>query len=134
MEEFSDFLCDVGLKSITVLPTGDVYPCHFFVGNTDFLLGNIFEETFTIDGMTMAAEKMRCFTKLSQKICKDCWARNFCSRCVFHMYEAQSNDILRNKFVEGCEILRNRLKKIILNLSNMNQDERKELYAKIAKR
>lgn len=134
MKEFSDFLCDVGLKSITVLPTGDVYPCHYFIGNSDFLFGNIFEETFTLDGMSKAAEKKRCFTKLSQKTCKDCWARNFCSRCVFHMYEAQSNDILRNEFAEGCEIIKNRLKKIILGLSNMSQCRRKELYSRIVTR
>ena len=38
--------CGAGTEYVAVTPEGDIYPCHQFVGNPDFRLGNVWDESF----------------------------------------------------------------------------------------
>ena len=63
--------CGSGSEYMAVTPTGDLYPCHQFVGNDDFKIGNVFEGI-------KKPEIIKNFKKnnlYSQEKCKDCWAQ-----------------------------------------------------------
>ncbi|MFT5874661.1 MAG: hypothetical protein ACI8WT_003631 [Clostridium sp.] len=67
--------CGAGFEYIAVTPEGDIYPCHQFVGNTEFLMGNVFEgiNNKVIPGIFRQANIYR------KPDCKKCWARFYCS-------------------------------------------------------
>ncbi len=65
--------CGAGIEYLVITPEGDIYPCHQFVGDRAFYMGNIFE------GIKYPHVRQN-FTnnQLKDKECKDCWARYFC--------------------------------------------------------
>ena len=97
--------CGVCTEYLAVTPTGDLYPCHQFVGDDDMLVGNIYE------GITHP-EVAEIFTKgnnvYTRDKCKGCWARLYCSGgCAANNYHT-NGDI--NKVYEfGCELHRKRI-------------------------
>ena len=89
---------------MAVTPTGDLYPCHQFVGNDDFKIGNVFEGI-------KKPEIIKNFKKnnlYSQEKCKDCWAQMYCSgSCTANNYNA-GGDI--NKIYDyGCKVFKKRI-------------------------
>lgn len=67
--------CSCGNEYIAVTPTGDIFPCHQFVGVEEMRMGNV--HTGTID-----REKQNFFAKTTvyhKKKCRDCWAKFYCS-------------------------------------------------------
>ena len=133
MQEIPDCLCDAGLQSLTIAANGDIYPCHLFISGRYMQLGNIFTSDFDISLHKLALEGQRMYTKLGRESCRTCWARNFCSMCFFRIYQAEWFADARTKLEGHCAITKNRLEKIILYLSNMQQAERKALYDAIGK-
>ncbi|MPM88001.1 hypothetical protein SDC9_135102 [bioreactor metagenome] len=96
--------CGSGREYISVTPTGDIYPCHQFVGKTEFMMGNVFEGS--ID------QKIRKqFTRaavLSIPKCRDCWAKFFCGGgCAANNYSFNSD--INIPYSIGCETERKRL-------------------------
>jgi uncharacterized protein len=69
--------CGCGNEYIAVTPNGDIYPCHQFVGQDGFVMGNVLNESgiFTSD-MKADFSKANIFSKDG---CDTCWARYFCS-------------------------------------------------------
>lgn len=67
--------CGCGNEYVAVTPEGDLYPCHQFVGNTDFRMGNVSDGQFD-QNMKTQFSKANIFTK---KGCADCWAKFYCS-------------------------------------------------------
>lgn len=67
--------CGSGNEYIAVTPEGDIYPCHQFVGNNDFIMGNVDE------GITRSdlKEKFANAHVLNKPECTKCWAKLFCS-------------------------------------------------------
>ena len=66
--------CGAGVEYLVVTPEGDIYPCHQFVGEKQFLMGNIY-------GTELDEEVSQWFinNRLGDKVeCRRCWARNFC--------------------------------------------------------
>nr|WP_296486568.1 radical SAM protein [uncultured Acetatifactor sp.] len=129
--EREDALCEVGFRSFTIDSTGDIYPCHFFVGNASFQLGNIFEPEYLKEGKGTAEIQLRRYTKSENESCRKCWIRNFCDRCIYQLYQTETGGDSKDRFVEGCEVLRNRYRMVILHLMNRTKEERKELYDNI---
>lgn len=67
--------CGAGHEYLAVAPNGDIYPCHQFVGNNDFLMGNV--DSGTIDEKIKSYfEKSNIYTK---EKCKNCFAKFYCS-------------------------------------------------------
>ena len=97
--------CGSGSEYVAITPTGDVYPCHRFVGNTDFLLGNI------MDGFDLNKDLVAKFsaTNIPDKPeCDRCWAKYFCSGgCAANNFYA-NGDILK-PHTTGCEMEKKRL-------------------------
>jgi uncharacterized protein len=69
--------CGVGTEYCAVTPEGDIYPCHQFVGEEQFKLGNVHDQPIILDQAVLAP-----FTALlvpDKTECRTCWARYFCS-------------------------------------------------------
>ncbi|HBT19882.1 MAG TPA: thioether cross-link-forming SCIFF peptide maturase [Peptococcaceae bacterium] len=67
--------CGAGFEYFAVTPSGDIYPCHQFVGEKNFLMGNVFEGIKNKDMM----ELFRSAHIYSKPKCRECWAKFICS-------------------------------------------------------
>ena len=67
--------CGSGTEYLAVTPWGDLYPCHQFVGNEQFLMGNVYEGVRNHE----LAKAFSCVNVYSKPECRECFARFFCS-------------------------------------------------------
>ncbi len=67
--------CGAGNEYFSVVPSGDLYPCHQFAGEKDFLMGNVF------DGIQNEALRMKFAENclFTRKKCEGCFAKYICS-------------------------------------------------------
>ena len=101
--------CGVGTEYMAVTPTGDLYPCHQFVGGTDFLLGNVY------DGVTrpQVLEQFEHCNVYSHKECKDCFAKLYCSGgCAANAYHTTGS--VNGVYDFGCQLHRKRIECAIM--------------------
>ena len=68
--------CGAGHEYVAITPDGDIYPCHQFVGNEDFLLGNIFDGGEINKELSNKFKKAHIYNKPK---CDKCWAKFYCS-------------------------------------------------------
>ena len=97
--------CGAGCEYVAVTPEGDIYPCHQFVGNEKFKMGNILDENLTLPE-DMREEFLNChvFTK---EDCKNCWCKFYCSGgCHANAYNF-NNDIYK-PYELGCAMQKKR--------------------------
>ena len=67
--------CGAGNEYFSVVPNGDVYPCHQFAGDPKWRMGNVFEGE--LDGALR--EKFAGSCLFTRKKCGDCFAKFICS-------------------------------------------------------
>ncbi|WBW50650.1 thioether cross-link-forming SCIFF peptide maturase [Peptoniphilus equinus] len=105
--------CGAGSEYIAVTPEGDIYPCHQFVGETDFKLGNVHE------GVTNTAirDEFKCANVFTKTDCPTCWARYYCSGGC-HANSHYANHDLKVPHKIGCEMERKRIECAISVLAN----------------
>lgn len=83
--------CGSGNEYVAITPDGEIYPCHQFVGNQDYLLGNV-EEGITNLPLREAFAQANVYNK---EKCDGCWAKFYCSGgCNANNY-AMNGDILK---------------------------------------
>ena len=101
--------CGCGSEYMAVTPWGDLYPCHQFVGEEKFKLGNIY------DGVTnteIQKEFASC-NVYAHPECRDCWARLYCSGgCAANAYHATGS--ITGVYKYGCELFRKRMECAIM--------------------
>ena len=101
--------CGSGTEYMAVTPWGDLYPCHQFVGDEKFKLGNIW------DGVTNTerrAEFAAC-NVYAHPECRDCWARLYCSGgCAANAYHATG--AITGIYEYGCRLFRKRMECAIM--------------------
>lgn len=96
--------CGSGTEYMAVTPWGDLYPCHQFVGDERFRLGDIWNG---VDN-TAIQEEFRSCNAYSRPECADCWAKLYCSGgCAANAYHATGS--LRGTYAYGCELFRKRM-------------------------
>lgn len=101
--------CGSGTEYLAVTPTGDLYPCHQFVGETDLKLGTVFDGIDRSD----IVQKFKGANVYSRPACRECFARYYCSGgCAANAYNF-TGDILGNYEV-GCELQRKRVECAIM--------------------
>ncbi|MBQ3565627.1 MAG: thioether cross-link-forming SCIFF peptide maturase [Oscillospiraceae bacterium] len=101
--------CGCGNDYIAITPDGDIYPCHQFVGNEDFKMGNIDEGTFDLEMKNRFAAS-HIYKKPE---CRKCWAKFYCSGGCNANNHAYAGDILNaHKF--SCELEKKRLECAIM--------------------
>ena len=96
--------CGSGTEYLAVTPWGDFYPCHQFVGNEEFLLGNVDEGIVRTD-LTCDFKKCNVYSK---KECSSCFARFYCSGgCAANSYNftGKINDV----YEIGCKMQQKRI-------------------------
>ncbi len=96
--------CGSGTEYMAVTPWGELFPCHQFVGDPKYSLGNIY------DGVTNT-EIQDCFRSCNayaREECKDCWARLYCSGgCAANSYHATGS--INGVYKYGCALFKKRI-------------------------
>jgi uncharacterized protein len=96
--------CGAGCEYVAITPEGDIYPCHQFVGNEAYKLGNIHENTFDME----LSRKFADLNIYTRPDCQQCWARFYCSGGCSASNLLVNGDIKKpNRF--GCDMQRKRL-------------------------
>lgn len=97
--------CGVATEYLAVTPTGDLYPCHQFVGDDDMIMGNIFEGITHPEIKEIFNGSNNMYTRDK---CGDCWARLYCAGgCAANNYH--SNGDINKVYGFGCELHRKRI-------------------------
>ena len=101
--------CGSGTEYLAVTPTGDLYPCHQFVGNTDFLMGNVNDGVVNTD---LRDEFKSCNVYAKDK-CRECFARFYCSGgCAANSYNFHGD--IHNAYDIGCALQKKRVECAIM--------------------
>lgn len=101
--------CGSGTEYLAVTPWGDFYPCHQFVGNEDFLLGNVDEGIKRQD----IVDEFKCCNVYAKEKCKSCFAKFYCSGgCAANSYNFHGN--INDAYDIGCELQRKRVECAIM--------------------
>jgi uncharacterized protein len=96
--------CGSGTEYLAVTPWGDLYPCHQFVGEENFLLGNV-DEGITRPEICQEFKGCNVYAK---EECKKCFARFYCSGgCAANSYNFKGN--INDVYEIGCELQRKRV-------------------------
>ena len=101
--------CGSGTEYMAVTPWGDLYPCHQFVGEEKFKLGDIWQ------GVTNTAirEEFASCNVYARPECRDCWARLYCSGgCAANGYHATGD--IKGIYEYGCTLFRKRMECAIM--------------------
>ena len=96
--------CGAGHEYLAVVPNGDIYPCHQFVGREGYVIGNVYEGLKNFKMM----RDFRMNHVFSKPECVDCWAKFFCSGGCHANNEAFAGDIHKPYHIT-CEIQKKRV-------------------------
>ena len=101
--------CGSGTEYMAVTPWGDLYPCHQFVGEEAYKLGDIWQGVTNDD----LRDDFRCCNAYARQECKDCWAKLYCSGgCAANAYHASGS--IRGVYKPGCELFKKRIECAIM--------------------
>ena len=110
--------CGVGTEYVAVTPSGDLYPCHQFVGDEKFLLGNIY------DGITndSVCHQFKSCNIYSHEECADCFAKLYCSGgCAANAYHTTGS--ITGVYDMGCRLHKKRIEcAIMLKVAEMSEN------------
>ena len=101
--------CGSGTEYMAVTPWGDLYPCHQFVGEGAYKLGDLWQ------GVTVEErrEEFKSCNAYARKDCESCWAKLYCSGgCAANAYHATGD--IRGIYEDGCELFRKRIECAIM--------------------
>lgn len=101
--------CGSGTEYLAVTPWGDLYPCHQFVGNEKFLLGNVTEGIKN----TEIRDEFKCCNVYAKEKCRTCFARFYCSGgCAANSYNFHGK--ITDVYEVGCELEKKRVECAIM--------------------
>ena len=101
--------CGVGTDYMAVTPWGDLYPCHQFVGDEKFLLGNVFDGVKNTD----IVNEFKLCNVYSREACQDCFAKLYCSGgCSANAYHTTGK--ITGTCDMSCELHRKRVENAIM--------------------
>lgn len=67
--------CGAGYEYLAVAPSGDLYPCHQFVGEEEYKIGTVWSGVEREEFPALLKESH----VLNKPSCRKCWAKYFCS-------------------------------------------------------
>lgn len=96
--------CGAGCEYLAVTPRGELYPCHQFVGNEDFLMGNVKDGILRDD----IRKKFALSNVYTKDKCRDCFAKFYCSGgCAANSYNFTGD--INGGYEIGCILQRKRV-------------------------
>ena len=96
--------CGSGTEYMAVTPWGDLYPCHQFVGDEQFKLGDVFNG---VTNLELQNQFKQC-NVYAHKECHDCWAKLYCSGgCAANAYHATGK--ITGVYQSGCQLFKKRM-------------------------
>jgi uncharacterized protein len=110
--------CGAGREYLAVTPSGDIYPCHQFVGLDEFVMGNVFEKKLN-ENIIKRFKETHVFSKPE---CSGCWARFYCSGgCNANNY--QINGDMNIPYDMTCKLQKKRIEiAIYLGIAGTKRD------------
>ena len=109
--------CGSGTEYLAVTPWGDLYPCHQFVGNEKFLMGNVTEGVKN----TKIRDMFKSCNVYAKAPCRDCFARFYCSGgCVANAYNFHGD--IHETYEIGCALQKKRVECAIMIKAALAQD------------
>ncbi|HPB16855.1 MAG TPA: thioether cross-link-forming SCIFF peptide maturase [Clostridia bacterium] len=101
--------CGSGTEYLAVTPWGELFPCHQFVSDSNYSMGDVWKG---VTNISLQKEFGMC-NAYSREECKDCWAKLYCSGgCAANAYHA-SGSIL-GTYEYGCELFKKRMECAIM--------------------
>ncbi len=101
--------CGSGTEYMAVTPWGDLYPCHQFVGDEKYLLGNLWDGVTNTD----LRDEFKLCNAYARPDCKDCWAKLYCSGgCAANAYHATGS--ITGIYEYGCRLFKKRIECAIM--------------------
>lgn len=110
--------CGAGSEYIAVTPEGEIYPCHQFVGEKDFLLGDL-DSGISNTNLRERFKNANVYTKSE---CRECWARFYCSGGCHANAHYAHGDILK-PYEIGCEMEKKRIECALTIMANLTEEE-----------
>ena len=106
--------CGSGTEYLAVTPWGELYPCHQFVGDPKYSMGDVWQ------GVTNTAlrDEFKQCNAYARPGCRDCWARMYCSGgCAANAYHATGS--IKGVYEYGCDLFRKRIEcAIMMEIAN----------------
>ncbi len=96
--------CGAGTEYLAVSPEGDLYPCHQFVGNKEYLIGNLFDQEI----VNNQRDKFLNASLYNKEECRNCWAKFYCSGGC-HANAINISGDINIPYKLGCELEKKRL-------------------------
>lgn len=101
--------CGSGTEYLAVTPWGDLYPCHQFVGEDEFLMGNVDEGVTN----TKLRDEFKALNVYSKDKCTECFSKFYCSGgCAANAYKFSGS--INGAYEVGCELQRKRVECAIM--------------------
>ncbi len=109
--------CGSGTEYLAVTPNGDLYPCHQFVGDEKYRMGDVWQGVTN----TQLQGEFKLCNAYARKECADCWAKLYCSGgCAANAYHATGS--IRGVYEYGCKLFRKRMEcAIMLKVAEQEQ-------------
>ena len=96
--------CGSGTEYMAVTPWGELYPCHQFVGEESYSLGNIWDG---VTNLEKQCEFKEC-NVYAREDCRDCWAKLYCSGgCAANAFHSTGS--VKGVYKYGCELFKKRM-------------------------
>ncbi|WP_028257644.1 thioether cross-link-forming SCIFF peptide maturase [Veillonella montpellierensis] len=108
--------CGAGHEYMAIVPNGDIYPCHQFVGKDEYVLGNVFEGIKNQD----IPKQMRHTHVFSKPTCAACWAKFFCSGGC-HANNVTLGGDMNTPYEFGCRLQKKRIECAIMIQAELDE-------------
>ncbi len=114
--------CGAGTEYLAVTPWGDLFPCHQFVGDDKYKMGDIYNGITADQGVPLRDEFAKC-NAYTREDCKNCWAKLYCSGgCSANAYHATGS--IAGVYDYGCKLFKKRIEcALAVRLSNLTEDD-----------
>ncbi len=110
--------CGSGTEYMAVTPWGDLYPCHQFVGEEEYKLGNVWDGVTNVN----AQDEFAACNVYTRPECRECWARLYCSGgCAANAYHSTGS--VNGIYEYGCRLFRKRMECAIMLEAAKTLDE-----------
>ena len=101
--------CGSGTEYLAVTPWGELFPCHQFVGDNTYSMGDVWKGVTN----TEMRDKFKCCNAYAREKCKNCWAKLYCSGgCSANAYHASGS--IDGTYDYGCELFKKRMECAIM--------------------